>query len=60
MRNFIAILITFVPLLLLNIYFIYNKEPNSNINWYHSFIGAIVFLFSYSFANHYRKNDKIK
>lgn len=60
MRNFIAILITFVPFLLLNVYFLYNKEPNSGINWNYSFISAIVLGVSYSFANHYRKNDKIK
>jgi hypothetical protein len=60
MRNFIAILITFVPMLLLNVYFLYNKEPNSGVNWNHSFISAVVLAFSYSFANHYRKNEKIK
>lgn len=60
MRNFIAILITFAPFLLLNIYFIYNKDSNSGMNLNHSFISALVFMFSYSFANHYRKNDKIK
>ena len=60
MRNFIAILITFVPFLLLNLYFMYAKETNSGINWSHSLISAIVFFFSYSFANHYRKNEKIK
>ena len=60
MRNFIAILITFVPILLLNIYFMYNKEPDSDINWNHSFISAIVFLLSYSFANYYRKKGPIK
>ena len=60
MRNFIAILITFVPILLLNVYFLYDKEPNSGINWYHSIIGAIVFALSYNSANYYRKNDKVK
>lgn len=60
MRNFIALLITVVPVLLLNLYFIYTKDQNSEINWNHSIISAIVLLFSYSFANHYRKNDKIK
>ncbi len=60
MRNFIAILITFVPVILLNVYFFYSKEQNDGINWNHSFISAIVFAVSYSFANHYRKNEKIK
>lgn len=60
MRNFIAILITIVPVFLLNAYFIITKEPNSEMNWSHSLISAIVLMFSYSFANHYRKNDKIK
>lgn len=60
MRNFIAILITIVPVFLLNLCFICTEEPNSEMNWNHSFISAIVLMFSYSFANHYRKNDKIK
>jgi hypothetical protein len=60
MRNFIALLITFVPFILLNIYFFYTKEPNTGINWTHSMISAAVLFFSYSFANFYRKNDKIK
>lgn len=60
MRNFIALLITFIPVLIVNIYFTYTKEPDSGINWNHSFISGIVLMFSYSFANHYRKNDKIK
>jgi hypothetical protein len=60
MKNFIAILITIVPVFLLNAYFIFTKEPNSGVNWTHSLVSAIVLMFSYSFANHYRKNDKIK
>ena len=57
-KNFIAILITFVPFFLLNVYLIYNKEPNSGINWFHSVISAIVLAISYSYANYYRKKDK--
>ncbi|AYN03743.1 hypothetical protein [Flavobacterium sp. 140616W15] len=60
MRNFVAVLITIVPVFLLNMYFIYTKEPNSGMNWNYSFISAVVLMFSYSFANYYRKNDKIK
>lgn len=60
MRNFIAILITIVPVFLLNAYFIITKELNSEMNWTHSLISGIVLVFSYSFANHYRKNDKIR
>lgn len=60
MKNFIALLITLFPLALVNIYFLYDKEPNSGINWSHSFISAVVFVSSYSFANYYRKNSKIK
>lgn len=60
MRNFIAILITIVPVFLLNGYFMYTKEPNSGMNWIQWFLGTVVLMFSYSFANYYRKNDKIK
>lgn len=58
MRNFVAVLITFGPFLLIYVYIIYNKEPNSGINWMHSLISAIVLGLSYSLANLYRKNGK--
>ena len=58
MKNFVAILITFVPFLLFYMYIIYSKEPNSGINWMHSLISALVLGLSYSLANVYRKSGK--
>jgi hypothetical protein len=58
MKNFVAILITFVPFLLVYVYIIYSVEPNSGINWMHSLISAVVLGLSYSIANRYRKSGK--
>ncbi len=58
MKNFIAILITFVPFLIVYTYIIYTKEPNSDINWVYSLINALVLGLSYGLANLYRKSGK--
>lgn len=60
MRNFIALLITFIPFLLFSLYFITVSEPKNGINWIHSGISGIILAVSYSFANYYRKKAKNK